>query len=401
VPESRSCRRALKLGKGVDPVSESNRPLRLEDVLVIDVDVHAHDTPEELAPYADADWRPVLENLRDAPRRYLDLPGYSPFNAMYGPKLPGAIPSMPRGGCRREIVWNAQQMRKELDEFSIDIGVIFPDHHLRVGSLPNARYAGALARAYHRWLKEKWLQDENGLYGVIIAIPQDPEQAAREIDRWASDDRFAGVYLPGCEVYPLWGHEKYNPIYEAAQRHNLPVFFHSVAGVSSAFPFNVEGFTTQICAHTASHVFAMMATLLSLMEAGIPVRFPELRICFCESGLSWVPFLRMRLDKEYNEYRYLWPHFHDRPSKWINKFYFATQPLEEPENDQDLTDLIRIYHGESTTVFASDWPHHDFDQPRAFFDLRVSEEMKRKVMGLNALQLMPKIKVPIRYQMNS
>ena len=109
----------------------------------------------------------------------------------------------------------------------------------------------------------------------------------------------------------------------------------------------------------------------------------------------------MRLDKEYNEYRYLWPHFHDRPSKWINKFYFATQPLEEPENDQDLTDLIRIYNGESTTVFASDWPHHDFDQPRAFFDLHISEEMKRKVMGLNALGLMPKIKVPMRYQVNN
>ena len=114
--------------------------MSLEDVLVIDVDVHAHDTPEELAPYTDADWRPVLENLRDAPRRYLDLPGDSPFNSMYGPKLPGAIPPMPRGGSRREIVWNAQQMRKELDEFSIDIGIVFPDHHLRVGALPNARY---------------------------------------------------------------------------------------------------------------------------------------------------------------------------------------------------------------------------------------------------------------------
>ena len=157
-------------------MSETKKPLTLENVLVIDVDVHAHDTPEELTPYADAEWRPVLENLRDAPRRYLDLPGYSPFNWMYGPKLPGAIPPMPRGVSRREIVWNAQQMRKELDEFSIDIGVIFPDHHLRVGGLPNARYAGGLARAYHRWLKDKWLQDDNGLYGVIIAIPQDPEE---------------------------------------------------------------------------------------------------------------------------------------------------------------------------------------------------------------------------------
>lgn len=379
-------------------MGEEKKPLRLSNILVIDVDVHAHDTPEELEPYADLEWRQVFENLHGAPRRYLDLPGYSPFNAMYGPKLPGAIPPMPRGTSRKEIVWNAEQMRKELDEFSIDIGIVFPDHHLRIGALPNAEYAGALVRAYHRWLAEKWLSSDNGLYGVIIALPQDPEEAAREIDRWADNDRYVGVYLPSCEVTPLWGHEKYNPIYAAAQRHDLPVLLHSVAGISSAFPFNVEAFITQISTHTISHVFAMMVNLLSMMETGVPVRYPELRVCFCESGLSWVPFLRMRLDKEYNEYRYLWPHFHDRPSKRINKFYCATQPLEESENDRDLADLIRIYDGENTTVFASDWPHHDFDQPRAFFDLHLSAEMKRKVMGLNALMLMPRIRVPMRYQ---
>jgi predicted TIM-barrel fold metal-dependent hydrolase len=48
-------------------------------------------------------------------------------------------------------------------------------------------------------------------------------------------------------------------------------------------------------------------------------------------------------------------------------------------------------------VFASDWPHHDFDHPRAVFDLPMSDAMKRKVMGTNALALMPRIKVPARY----
>jgi predicted TIM-barrel fold metal-dependent hydrolase len=373
---------------------DTARRMSLDDVLVVDVDVHAHETPEVLRPYIDPSWRAVMENLRKVPHRYLDMPAFCPNN---DPRLPGASLPAPHRG-RIQIVWTAEQMRRELSEFSIDIGIIFPDNLLSLAGLPRAEYATALARAYHRWLKDRWLHTDNGLYGMIVAAPQDPEASAREIAHWANDDRFVGVYLPTSLIYPLWGHHRYNPIYDMAQRHNLPVFLHSVGGRSSAFPFNIEQFYTSIPPHIVSHTFAMMANLMSMMETGVPVRYPHLRLCFTEAGLTWVPFLRLRLDKEYGENRYLWPHFDDRPSKWINGFYFGTQPVEEPENPRDLVDLIRIYNGEDTTVFASDWPHHDFDHPRAVFDLPVSDLMKRKIMGANALKLLPKVKVPLLYQ---
>ncbi len=373
---------------------EAPQRLTLDDVLIVDCDVHAHETADELAPYMDPQWRPAVENLRHVARRYLDLPGFGPNNA---PRLLGAALPSPRGG-REEIVWTAEQMRRELDQFSIDVGIIFPDHFLKLAALPHADYACAIARAYHRWLKEKWLSAENDLYAVIMAPPQDPEEAAREIARWGNDERFVGVYLPTCQVYPMWGHRRYDPIFETAQHFDLPVMLHAVAGIAAGFPYNVEQFYTAITSHTVSHVFAMMANLMNMMETGVPVRYPKLRICFLEAGLTWVPFLRMRLDKEYNENRFQWPFYNDRPSKWIRGFYFGTQPVEEPENKQDLVDLIRIYDGEDTTVFASDWPHHDFDHPRAVFELPVSERVKRKLMGANALKLMPKIKVPVKYR---
>ncbi|MCL4499062.1 MAG: amidohydrolase, partial [Chloroflexi bacterium] len=182
------------------------------------------------------------------------------------------------------------------------------------------------------------------------------------------------------------------------QEANLPVALHSVSGSSWGFPFNVEQFSSGPPAHTASHIFAMMSNLMSFLESGVPVRFPKLRILFTEAGLSWVPFLRLRLDKEFNENRRTWPFYDDLPSKWIDKMYFATQPIEEPQRSQDLVDLIRVYNGEETTLFASDWPHHDFDHPRAAFELPLSDDAKRKIMGMNALNVFPKIKVPIKYQ---
>jgi predicted TIM-barrel fold metal-dependent hydrolase len=35
-------------------------------------------------------------------------------------------------------------------------------------------------------------------------------------------------------------------------------------------------------------------------------------------------------------------------------------------------------------MFASDWPHHDFDHPQHVFGLPFSPEARRKIMGLNA-----------------
>src|SRR5262245_19673711 len=122
------------------PKTEPRTRLTLDDVLIVDLDVHAHDTPEGLAPYMDSEWREVVEAFHEVSHRYLDLPGYSPFNSPYGAKLPGAIASMPRGGSRIEIAWTAEQMRRELDQFFIDIAIVFPDYHLRIGGLPNVSY---------------------------------------------------------------------------------------------------------------------------------------------------------------------------------------------------------------------------------------------------------------------
>lgn len=380
----------------VETSSRHPASLTLDDVFVVDADVHAHETPAELAPFTDPAWRKAVENAARVPRRYLDVPG---FASGTGGPLPGAtLPTL--RGAREEIVWTAEQMRRELDQFSIDSAVIFPDFFLKIAGSPNPDYAGALARAYHRWIAEKWVDQDNDLYGVIIAVHQDPAEAVREIERWAGHPRFVAVFLPTCQVYPLWGHRRYYKIFEAAQAADLPIALHSVSGSSWGFPFNVEQFISAPPGHTASHVFAMMSNLMSFLEQGVPVRFPKLRILFTEAGLTWVPFLRMRLDKEFNENRRSWPYYDDVPSKWIDKMYFATQPIEEPPRGQDLVDLIRIYNGDDTTVFASDWPHHDFDHPRAAFELPLSELAKKKIMGTNALKVFPKIKVPAKYRLS-
>ena len=77
-----------------------------------------------------------------------------------------------------------------------------------------------------------------------------------------------------------------------------------------------------------------------------------------------------------------------RPSEYIReRMWFATQPIEEPDDPKDLVATIEQIGGPERILFASDWPHHDFDHPRAIMKLPMSREAKRLIMGENALRL--------------
>jgi predicted TIM-barrel fold metal-dependent hydrolase len=120
---------------------------------------------------------------------------------------------------------------------------------------------------------------------------------------------------------------------------------------------------------------------------GLMVRYPRLRIAVTEAGISWMPFLMNRLDKEYLERRREVPYLTERPSHYLREVFVATQPIEEPERLSDIVTLVELYRGENRTMFASDWPHHDFDHPAKLNQVPFSDEIKRKIFGTNALEL--------------
>jgi predicted TIM-barrel fold metal-dependent hydrolase len=373
----------------LDSTLVGRRPKRaLEGLTVVDVDVHIHEKPGALAPYCEMPWRKSLEFLETVPHRYLDIPGFAPQLSPYA-----IFPDS--GGKRRSTVTSAKQMREDLDELGVDIGILFPDHFLMLAVLPQAAYAVALARAYNRWLVDEWLNEENGLKGAIIAPSQDPAAAAQEIYRYASHKNVAAVYLPTCGVDPLYGHKSYDVMYAAAQETGLPVFLHSVQALHPVFPFNTNKFETVFGSHTLIHSLSMMVNLVSMMETGVPVRFPKLKVAFTEGGLGWVPWIMMRMDKEYGERRRDVPFLTDRPSTYVRQMYFSTQPIEEPEHLGDMSKMISLFGTDDNILFASDWPHHDFDHPSKVLQIPLSDEARRKIMGANALKLF-KLEEPVR-----
>jgi uncharacterized protein len=348
----------------------------LADLFVVDADVHVHEDPAELAEYADPPWDVGLREIAKVPERYLDLPGISP-RAEYRVPFPG-------GSNRRQIAASAAEMRQGLDALHVDQAVLFPDHLLSLAMVRDPAFATALARAYNRWLHERWLTEEHSLKGALVIAPQNPEAGADDIRRHASEREFACVYLPASGLKILYGHEIYDPVYRAAAEAGLPVVIHSVEAVYPAFPFQLEQFRTSLAVHALAHPLSMLANLVSMLETAVPVRFPELKIGFMEAGTGWVPFIANRLDKEYIERRREVPLLQERPSRTMRRFFYGTQPIEEPERRADVVAMFELFDGENQAMFASDWPHHDFDHPRHVFALPFSPEARRKIMGLNA-----------------
>lgn len=360
---------------------------KIKEFTVVDLDVHVHETPAALAPYCEEPWRKSLEYLSSVPHRYLDIPGFAPYMDVY-PQFPD------QAGDRRHTVSSAAEMRKDLNQLGVDIGVLFPDAFLLHAAIKRVDYGVALAQAYNRWLVAEWLGSELGIKGAILAPHHDPRAAAAEVRLHAANEDVVAIYLPTSCVEPLYGDSRYDPLYDAAEETGLPVILHSVAAIHPSFPFNLTGFETTFSNHLLSHPFSLISNLVSMIETGVPVRFPKLRIAFTEGGIGWVPWIMLRMDREYLGRRRDVPLLKERPSTYVKQMYFSTQPMEQPEHMRDLATLLSMFDGEDSVVFASDWPHHDFDHPNKVLQIPVPTEVHRKIMGRNALKLL-NLKEPV------
>ena len=75
------------------------------------------------------------------------------------------------------------------------------------------------------------------------------------------------------------------------------------------------------------------------------------------------------------------------PSEYMREMYYTSQPLERT-NLKLLQATMEAINAETQLLFASDWPHWDFDPPSAITTLPfLTEQAKRNILGLNAARL--------------
>jgi uncharacterized protein len=350
------------------------RSTDVERLSIVDCDVHTlPPSTASIEQYMPTPWR-----------------GFgSTYARTYNGSILGKFPRIAPAGVRHDA-WpesglpaggDLDTLRAQLlDEYDIDHAIMTP--FVGSGKYMHLDYAAVHARAVNEWQVE-WLDQEPRLSASITIAYEDGRSAAAEIQRAAADARFVQVFGAARTHEPL-GRRKYWPIYEAAVEHDLPVAYHYGG---SANPNTGTGWSTYYFEDHSGMSISMASQVASFVFEGVFDRFPALKIVFVEGGFAWLRPLVLRMEDAFDRHHDDVRHLSRRPSEYVrDHLWLTTQPIEEPSEPAHLEDLLEDV-GVDRLLFASDYPHWDFDRPDRAVPSRIGNESRRKIMGDNARAL--------------
>ena len=335
---------------------------------IFDCDIHPMPSPEcPLDPYVPQEFRTtVSQGQANMPKH-----GYqNPF----GVKRRDADCSTPE-----------QLVELHLDRYNILYGLLQPPG-IGVSLTHSIDVGNAMAQAWNDWHIGTYLEHDERLLGSICVNVNDPAAAAREIHRMGSHPRMVQVVVT-AESNFLYGHRYYFPVYEACVEEGLVFALHpgQEGSLRSSTPI---GRPSSYFEWHCDIPLSYQAHLTSMVSEGIFEKFPDLKVLLVECGISWLPGLMWRMDKNFKALRSTTPWLKMAPSEYILEHVrVSTQPIEEPENPDDLLAMYSIIRAEKTVCFATDFPHWDFDDPRRALPPRTPAHLVRRILYENALEL--------------
>ena len=341
----------------------------------IDCDIHpAVPSMDALLPYLDGHWADAVQERGIGLMQLASYPPNIPFTTRADWRSNGRPP------C------TVAQLRTDLlDRFQLRHAICNP---LFGAQLPFSEDMGAaFARAVNRWMAATLLDHDPRLRAAILVAPQNPELAAREIERCAADPRFVQVLLLAMGDTPL-GRRSHWPIYEAATRHNLPIGIH--AGSSFRHPVTSIGWPSYYYEDYGDQPQGFQGQLASLVCEGAFTKFPTLRVVLIESGVTWLPAFLWRLTKLWKGIRSEIPWVDQPPDDIVRAHVRLTaQPFDAPRDPATVARILDHIGSDDMLLFASDYPHWQFDG-----DAALPPGLPRKILVENALATYPRLNEP-------
>lgn len=343
--------------------------------LIVDTDIHPAANQDQILSYLPEPWRTRYASGNSGPGHL----GYWNPNGVTRPD------TLLDDGSRIHASPNTLS-KHHFDQYGISYGV-FNAGGLHLGLSPEPDFAAAVVSAINDVFINEWLPtDERFRYSLIVS-PADPELAAKEIHRLGDHPGVVQVIMCSGARMP-YGQRYFHPIYQAAADHDLPVAIHPGSeGVGVSGAPTAAGYPTSYFEWHTGLVGGYMAHLISLVTEGVFRKFPTLKFVLIEGGVSWLPPLLWRMDKNWKALRATTPWVDRLPSEIVHEhILLTTQPIEEPEDGKELHQILAMFPAERMLMFSSDYPHWDGDTPD--FALRnLPEELRSPVMYETAQRL--------------
>jgi uncharacterized protein len=275
--------------------------------------------------------------------------------------------------------------RRAMDAIGIDYTILFPSPMLGLGLHPQVDVEVAVARAYARWMTEVVCPADGGIKTMLYLPFNHPQQSLRVVEEFADRPGVVGFLITSVR-YRAIHDDAYMPVFAAIERTGMPLALH---GTFNYHDRSFELLNRFISVHALGFPFYTMIHLTNWVINGMPERFPGIKTVWIEGGLAYLPFLMLRLDHEYMMRSSEAPLLRKPPSEYIRECFFTSQPMEVPaHNLEPLRVTFDLINAETQLLYASDYPHWDFDLPSRIYDLPfLTEQAKRRILGENAMEL--------------
>jgi uncharacterized protein len=356
-----------------------------DDMLIVDVDAHHYENEHmrDILPFMEND---VLRQLSMAQGMKGGRGTLMPRQIGYQ-DVGGRVTRYPLRGSEKVaegIHRDVELGNRWMDAMSVDYSCLFPTGMLNIGLHPQKEMEADLCWAYNRWVTEKVLPESGGRMYSMLCLPfSDPDASLRHVETFGHRKDVGGFMITTVRTLPV--HDNvYMKVYRAIEERGLVLSFHS------AFNWNenvFRGCNRFIAVHALGFTFYNILHCTNWVVNGMGERFPKLPVIWIESGLAWVPFLMQRLDHEYMMRPSECPLLKKKPSEYMRDMYYSSQPMEIQDRPA-MEQTFRMMDAENRLLYASDYPHWDFDLPSTIYDLPfLSERGKHNILGGTAARL--------------
>lgn len=271
---------------------------------------------------------------------------------------------------------------KDLDLDGVDVQIIYGSLGLALSALRDKDFAAAMSRAMNNYYADFCSENPSRLKAMATLPLQDIPASVEEMRRAISGVGLLGITMPPNVNGKNLDHPDFYPIYEEAQKLDVPIAVHWGNGAYMTAA-GTERFDTHFMTHAIGHPFEQMIALACVVCGGVIEQFPRLRLAFLEAGCGWIPYWIERLHEHYERRAAEMPLMKKEPLEYVTSgsCYFTTEADEKM-----LPEALEMI-GSDYVLYASDYPHTDSKFPNSVKWIKertdITEDTKEKLLNEN------------------
>jgi predicted TIM-barrel fold metal-dependent hydrolase len=268
----------------------------------------------------------------------------------------------------RAEVWTPDRYVEDNLSDGIGASVLYPTQQMQHYAVRNGTLVSATCRVYNDWLAEFCSAHPQRLRGVACLNVDDPEEAARDLERAVGRGLHAGMVPVALPRRQSYADPRFEPLWTAAEHIGVPLSMHIGtyrASTTREKPLVIAGTQTDaarpVLSSFATADVHVRSSLADLIFGGVLERHPKLRFVSAEHEIGWFPHFVERMDYTYTQRATKSHRFANgaRPTDFVRR-QVSVQFCEDPLAGAAVSAL-----GATNIMWGCDYPHSEGTFPRS------------------------------------